>query len=171
MSSMGYGCIYSRITLIGTLSISEDGDGNLTGVYLPNSNLPEMDVSESQVISEAFEQIDEYLSGKRRAFDLPLDYGVTGFRRSVLEALERIPYGETRTYKEVAEGIGLPSAYRAVGAACAANPLPIIIPCHRVVPSSGGIGNYAGGESLKRKLLEHEKSMLRAFKPCGRRSP
>ena len=157
---MEYGCIYSKVTLIGTISISEDGDGNLTGVYLPNTNLPKMDVSESQVIADAFDQVDEYLSGKRRKFDLPLDYGVTGFRRSVLEELERIPYGETRTFKEIAESIGSPKAYRAVGTACAANPLPIIIPCHRVVPSSGGIGSYAGGEALKKRLIEHEKSML-----------
>ena len=157
---MEYGCIYSKVTLIGTISISEDGDGNLTGVYLPNTNLPKMDVSESQVIAEAFDQVDEYLSGKRRKFDLPLDYGVTGFRRSVLEELERIPYGETRTFKEIAESIGSPKAYRAVGTACAANPLPIIIPCHRVVPSSGGVGSYAGGEALKKRLIEHEKSML-----------
>ncbi|MBR6204005.1 MAG: methylated-DNA--[Candidatus Methanomethylophilaceae archaeon] len=157
---MEYGCIYSKVTLIGTISISEDGDGNLTGVYLPNTNLPKMDVSESQVIAEAFDQVDEYLSGKRRKFDLPLDYGVTGFRRTVLEELERIPYGETRTFKEIAESIGSPKAYRAVGTACAANPLPIIIPCHRVVPSSGGVGSYAGGEALKKRLIEHEKSML-----------
>ncbi|MBO4763192.1 MAG: methylated-DNA--[Candidatus Methanomethylophilaceae archaeon] len=157
---MGYGCIFSRVTLIGMISISEDGDGNLTGVYLPNSNLPEMDVSESEVIAEAFGQMDEYLSGKRKEFDLPLDYGVTGFRRSVLEEIERIPYGETRTYKDIAVAVGSPRAYMAVGAACGANPLPIIIPCHRVLPAGGGIGNYAGGEALKRRLLEHEKSML-----------
>ena len=157
---MDYGCIFSKMTLIGTVSISEDGDGNLTGVYLPNANLPSMDAKESEVISEAFGQLDEYLSGRRREFDLPLDYGVTGFRRSILEALERIPYGETRTYKDIAEAVGNPSAYRQVGLACAANPLPIIIPCHRVVPSSGGIGNYSGGEAIKRKLLSLEKSML-----------
>ena len=87
---MGYGCIFSRVTLIGMISISEDGDGNLTGVYLPNSNLPEMDVSESEVIAEAFGQMDEYLSGKRKEFDLPLDYGVTGFRRSVLEEINAV---------------------------------------------------------------------------------
>ncbi len=157
---MEYGCIYSKITLIGTLSISEDGDGNLTGVYLPNTNLPQMDVSESQVLTEAFAQVDEYLSGKRRKFDLPLDYGVTGLRRSVLEELERIPYGETRTYKDVATSMGSPNSYRAVATACSTNPLPIIIPCHRVVPASGGVGSYIGGEALKKRLLDHEKSML-----------
>jgi methylated-DNA-[protein]-cysteine S-methyltransferase len=160
---MGYGCIFSRVTLIGTISISEDGDGNLTGVYLPNSNLPVMDVSESEVISEAFGQIDEYLCGKRKKFDLPLDYGCTGFRRTVLEEVEKIPYGETRTYKEVAVSAGSPKAFMAVGSVCASNPLPIIIPCHRVLPASGGIGNYAGGEALKKRLLDHEKSMLRSL--------
>ena len=155
---MEYGYIYSKITLIGTVSISEDGDGNLTGVYLPNVNLPQMDVSESQVISEAFDQVDEYLSGKRRKFDLPLDYGVTGFRRDVLEAIEKIPYGSTRTYKDIAEEIGSPKAYRAVGTACAANPLPIIIPCHRVVGAGGALTGYAGGIDKKQWLLRMEQS-------------
>lgn len=71
-----------------------------------------------------------------------------------------IPYGEVRTYAEVAEMAGHPNAYRAVGTACARNPLPLIIPCHRVVPSSGGIGSYAGGSSLKRRLLELENPDL-----------
>lgn len=156
---MEYGFIFSNVTLIGTVSVSEDGDGNITGVFLPSSNLPPMEVCETEAISEAFGQIDEYLSGKRRNFDLPLDYGVSGFHRTVLEEVEKIPYGEIRRYKDIAEAIGNPLAYRSVGTACGLNPLPIVIPCHRVVPSSGGIGNYSGGTSLKRRFLDHERSM------------
>ena len=157
---MEQGFIFSNVTLIGTVSVSEDGDGNITGVFLPSSNLPPMDVRDTEAISEAFSQIDEYLSGKRRDFDLPLDYGLTGFRRAVLEEIERIPYGDVRRYKDIAQAIGDPNSYRAVGTTCAVNPLPIVIPCHRVVPSTGGIGNYSGGTSLKKRLLDHERSML-----------
>ena len=109
------------------------------------------------MLLEAAAQLNEYFSGKRRDFDLPLSYGGTEFRTSVLDALREIPYGETRTYGEIAESIGSPRAYRAVGTACAENPLPIVIPCHRVVPSSGGIGSYAGGSSMKRRLLDFER--------------
>ncbi len=157
---MEYGSLLTRITLIGTITISEDGDGNLTHLYLPNANLPEMNISETEVLAEAFGQLDEYLAGKRKIFSLPLDYGVTGFRRTVLEELEKIPYGEVRTYKDIAVSAGSPGSYRAVGTVCRENPLPIIIPCHRVVPSGGGLGAYSGGENLKRRLLNHEKSML-----------
>ena len=150
-------CILSCITLIGTVNIAEDGDGNIMGVYLPNSNLPCMKDGETDVLLEAAAQLNEYFSGKRREFDLPLSYGGTEFRTSVLDALREIPYGETRTYGEIAESIGSPRAYRAVGTACAENPLPIVIPCHRVVPSSGGIGSYAGGSSMKRRLLDFER--------------
>lgn len=151
-------CIASFITLIGTVSITEDGDGRITGVYLPNDNLPPMEEIETDTLREAASQINGYLSGKRRTFDLDIHTGAEGFRARVLEAIVDIPYGETRTYAEVAEMAGSPKAYRAVGTACSTNPLPIIIPCHRVVPSNGGIGQYTGGTSLKRRLLDHEVS-------------
>lgn len=153
-------CIYSFITLIGTISLTEDGEGNITGLYLPNSNLPCMEDRETEVLSEAAGQVNEYLSGKRREFDLQLSYGGSEFRVAVLDALRGIPYGEVRTYAEIAEAVGSPRAFRAVGTACAENPLAIIIPCHRVVPSSGGIGSYAGGSALKKRLLDHERENL-----------
>ena len=106
---------------------------------------------------EAADQLNQYFSGKRRDFDLPLSYDGSEFRVSVLDALRDIPYGETRTYAQVAEAVGSPRAYRAVGTACAENPLPIVIPCHRVVPTAGGVGSYAGGSSMKRRLLEFER--------------
>lgn len=149
-------CIASFLTLIGTVSITEDGDGNITGLYLPNCNLPAMDDRLTRSLEEASVQVNEYLSGKRRSFDLPLSYDVSEFREAVLEAIMDIPYGETRTYSEIASDAGSPRAARAVGTACAENPIPIIIPCHRVVPTSGGIGSYAGGSAMKQKLLDLE---------------
>lgn len=153
-------CIFSCITLIGTVSIAEDGEGRIIGLYLPSSNLPCMEDRETEVLSEAAGQLNEYFSGKRKRFDLPLDYDGSEFRVAVLDALSDIPYGEVRTYAQIAEGVGSPRAYRAVGTACAENPIPIIVPCHRVVPSSGGIGSYTGGSSLKRRLLEFERENL-----------
>lgn len=149
-------CISSYITLIGTISITDDGDGNITGVYLPNANLPCMDEHESDVIAEAAGQINEYLNGSRRQFDLPMVLDGSGFTLDVLESIQGIPYGETRTYSEIAESIGSPRSFRAVGNVCARNTLPIVIPCHRVLPSAGGIGSYTGGSSLKKRLLDHE---------------
>jgi O-6-methylguanine DNA methyltransferase len=100
-------------------------------------------------------QIEEYLAGRRREFDVPFHVRVTPFQFRVLEALSVIPYGTTTTYGEVAGRIGSPNAARAVGAACGANPIPLVVPCHRVVGSSG-LGGYAAGLEFKRKLLELE---------------
>lgn len=152
-------CIHSFITLLGSISITEDGEGNITALYLPNQNLPAMEESETDVLSEAAGQVNEYLSGRRRKFDLPLSYDGSDFRISVLRALIDIPYGEVRTYGEVAAEVGSPRAYRAVGTVCSGNMIPIIIPCHRVVPSSGGVGSYAGGSAIKSRLLDLEKEV------------
>ncbi len=149
-------CICSFLTLIGTVSITEDGDGMITGLYLPCSNLPPMDQCETAALKEAARQVNEYLAGKRKDFDLDLRYDGSDFRSRVMEELNRIPYGEVRTYKQVAEAIGYPRSMRAVGTACAENPLPILVPCHRVIPSAGGYGNYSGGIALKRKFLNLE---------------
>lgn len=101
-------------------------------------------------------QLDEYFAGTRTSFDLSLDLRTRGFRRDVLAQLEAIPYGATRSYAAVASGTASPRAVRAVGTACATNPLPLLIPCHRVVRSDGSMGRYAGGESAKRQLLDLE---------------
>ncbi len=102
-------------------------------------------------------QLDEYFAGSRHGFDLPLDWRLTaGFRRSVLDHLIRIGYGRTESYAEVAAGAGSPRAVRAVGTACATNPLVIVVPCHRVVRSDGSAGGYAGGAAAKQALLALE---------------
>lgn len=150
-------CIHSFITLIGSVSVTEDGHGNVTGLYLPSQNLPAMEESETEVLSETEAQVNEYLTGRRRSFDVPLSYGGSAFRVAVMEALLRIPYGEVRSYAEVAEDAGSPGAYRAVGTVCSGNPLPLLVPCHRVVPSTGGVGGYSGGSALKMRLLELER--------------
>lgn len=104
------------------------------------------------------QQLDEYFSGQRTTFDMHIDLSeITDFRRAVLEHLVTIPYGETRTYTQVAEAVGRPRAVRAVGSACATNPVPIVIPCHRVLRSDGSLGGYAGGLDMKRTLLELEQ--------------
>ncbi|VVJ18610.1 Methylated-DNA--protein-cysteine methyltransferase (EC [Amycolatopsis camponoti] len=102
-------------------------------------------------------QLDEYFTGGRRSFDVPLDFRLArGFRLSVLEHLPEIEYGRTESYAQVATAAGSPKAVRAVGTACALNPLPVVVPCHRVVRSDGSYGQYAGGEEAKRVLLTME---------------
>ncbi|MCL2148729.1 MAG: methylated-DNA--[protein]-cysteine S-methyltransferase [Methanomassiliicoccaceae archaeon] len=149
------GVIHTYMTLIGKVSISDDGEGSIDGVYLPNSNLPFRECGESPVIAEAARQIDEYLAGKRKEFDIPLRVAGTDFQRSVWDELGKIPYGRTATYREVAAGVGRPNAYRAVGGACGANPVPLFIPCHRAV-ASDGLGGFGGGLALKRRLMDIE---------------
>lgn len=106
---------------------------------------------------DASRQLDEYFARRRRAFDLPVDLRlVRGFRRDVVSHLTKIPYGTTSSYGELAAAVGNPRAVRAVGSACAHNPVPLIVPCHRVVRSDGTIGDYLGGTETKRSLLALE---------------
>ena len=102
-------------------------------------------------------ELDQYFTGRRRDFDLPLDWQLTrGFARRVLEATSRIPYGSTTTYKSVAAEAGNERAFRAAGNALGSNPIPIIVPCHRILHSGGGLGGYTGGLDRKRVLLAVE---------------
>lgn len=103
-------------------------------------------------------QLNEYFSGVRKSFDLKLNLTGTNFQKKVWEALGNIPYGETKSYKEIAIEVGSPKAFRAVGSANNKNPIPIIIPCHRVIGKNGKLVGFAGGLHLKEKLLELEKS-------------
>ncbi len=102
-------------------------------------------------------QLDEYFGHERRLFEIPLDWRLTtGFRRDVLRATEQIPYGETASYRDVATRAGSPNAVRAAGSALATNPLPIVVPCHRVLRTGGGLGQYRGGPEAKAQLLTLE---------------
>lgn len=134
-----------------------EGEETLTRLWLPNA-LPDNRGrgEESPLLRAARTQLLEYLSGARRSFDLPLDPAGTDFQRSVWEALRAIPYGQTRTYGEIAAAVGRPRAVRAVGQANHVNPLPIFIPCHRVVGKNGALTGYAGGLDLKSALLALE---------------
>jgi methylated-DNA-[protein]-cysteine S-methyltransferase len=102
-------------------------------------------------------ELDEYFAGRRRGFDVPVDLQLArGFRRAVLERLAEVPYARTVSYAELADRAGSPRAVRAVGTACALNPVPLVVPCHRVVRSDGAPGAYRGGPELKRQLLALE---------------
>ena len=101
-------------------------------------------------------ELDEYLTGQRRSFDFPIELHGTPFEMQVWKALQDIPYGSTVTYGEVATGVGKPGAARAVGSANGRNPIPIVVPCHRVVAAGRKIGGYGGGLALKRRLLDLE---------------
>ena len=108
-------------------------------------------------LDAASREINEYFAGRRRTFDLPLDFSLArGFRAAVLSHLPDIGYGHTASYAAVAAAAGRPRAFRAVGTACATNPLPVVVPCHRVIRSDGSLSGYAGGPAAKRALLALE---------------
>jgi methylated-DNA-[protein]-cysteine S-methyltransferase len=111
-------------------------------------------------LDEERRELAAYFEGKRDHFDVPVDWRLTpaGFRNRALHAVARIPYGETRTYGEIAKAAGNARAFRAAGTACGSNPVPLIVPCHRVVQSGGGVGNYGGGPEMKRALLDLERA-------------
>ena len=111
----------------------------------------------STLTNLAFKQLEEYFAGKRQVFDLPLDMQGTDFQKKVWQSLCDIPYGETRSYKQIAEQIGSPKACRAIGNANNANPISVIVPCHRVIGANGKLVGYAGGLDLKQELLNIEK--------------
>ncbi|MFG1932316.1 methylated-DNA--[protein]-cysteine S-methyltransferase [Mycobacterium sp. NPDC048908] len=115
-------------------------------------------VPDDDAFSEAVDQLEAYFAGELTEFDVDLDLVGTAFQRKVWEALLTIPYGETRSYGEIARQIGTPAAFRAVGLANGHNPIGIIVPCHRVIGSNGGLTGYGGGIDRKRALLALEKS-------------
>ena len=146
-------------TPIGELLLAGDDDG-LSMIGFPKGSMrrePEADwIFNEARLAEARRQIGEYFAGERRDFDLPLRLSGTDFQVSVLEALQEIPYGETVSYGDIAKRIGRPKAVRAVGAANGRNPLPIVVPCHRVIGSDGSLTGFAGGLEAKKLLLRLE---------------
>ena len=120
-------------------------------------------VEDRAPLAAVLAQLDEYFAGQRQEFTVDVDLRLAnGFRRTALEHLRTIPYGETESYAEVAEAAGSPRAMRAVGSACANNPVPLVIPCHRVVRSDGTLGGYGGGLKIKSTLLEMEEKAAAA---------
>jgi methylated-DNA-[protein]-cysteine S-methyltransferase len=146
-------------TPIGELLLAGE-DGALSMIGFPKGSMrrdPESDwIYNEKPLSEARQQLQEYFAGERKAFDLPLQLKGTEFQVSVLEALQNIPYGETVSYGEIAKRIGKPKAMRAVGAANGRNPIPIVVPCHRVIGSSGDMTGFGGGIDTKEALLRLE---------------
>jgi methylated-DNA-[protein]-cysteine S-methyltransferase len=146
-------------TDLGVLHVVADHT-NITTIVLPNgtpiATRDSDDAATNAVADKAIEQLREYLAGTREDFDLPLDPAGTAFQREVWFALAKIPYGQTESYRWLAERVGRPTATRAVGATNGRNPIPIVLPCHRVIGSDGSLTGYGGGLPLKRALLDLE---------------
>lgn len=145
---------------IGDLYLVASSKG-LRGMYWKKQsarlvNKPQGAAPEEKVLAAALKQLTEYFNGRRKDFDLPLDLEGTSFQKKVWQQLQKIPFGQTVSYGEVAKRIKNPKAVRAVGSANGKNPVCVIVPCHRVIASDGTIGGYSGGLQVKRKLLALE---------------
>lgn len=148
-----FACVYP--SPVGALTLCADDAALVSlsfGAHIP----AHAEVCETALLADAKRQLDAYFQGKLSSFSLPLDARGTLFQTRVWAALREIPYGQVRTYAGIAARIGSPKAVRAVGQANHVNPLPIFIPCHRVVRTGGALGGYAGGEAVKRFLLTLE---------------
>jgi methylated-DNA-[protein]-cysteine S-methyltransferase len=146
---------------IGTLHLKADGE-SLTAAHFSNekSDVSSIHQSDHPVIQQAIRQLNEYFGGQRTAFDLPLSPSGTGFQQSVWKKLQEIPFGKTISYGGLAERLGDINKVRAVGKANGKNPIPVIIPCHRVIGADNKLIGYAGGIERKRWLLQHEGALL-----------
>lgn len=139
---------------VGLLRLSAD-DAGLCGVHFVRDTVPESS-TDCELLRRTARELDEYFAGVRREFDIPLSLHGTPFQKRVWAALLQIPYGQTRSYAEVAAMAGSPKACRAVGMANHNNPVSILVPCHRVINADGGLGGYGGGLDTKRFLLKLE---------------
>lgn len=147
---------YTYPSPVGRLAIAADAEGRITDVAF--DEIPAGAVEkETEAITHAFNQLNEYFAGKRKHFDLTLNPAGTEFQRKVWDALCRIPYGQTRTYGQIAVAVGNAKGSRAVGMANNRNPIAIVIPCHRVIGAGGKLTGYAGGLDKKELLLALEK--------------
>lgn len=149
--------IFFYPTEIGRIGIVANGEA-ISNLYLPRSQTPhELKIIETALLNQAGQQLQRYLTGNGKTFELPLDPVGTEFMQKVWQSLLAIPYGETRTYAEIAQSTGNRKACRAVGMANHRNPIPLIIPCHRVIGADGKLVGYGGGLEIKAYLLELEK--------------
>mgnify|MGYP000055682915 CR=1 FL=1 len=147
-------------TELGRIGIAEE-NSFITDLYFISEKVPkDAQISETPLIKEAAKQLAEYFEGKRKCFVLPLAPKGTEFQLKVWNELQKIPYGMTLSYREVAKRVGNEKACRAVGMANNRNPIPIIIPCHRVIGSNGELVGYGGGLHIKMRLLELEKAFV-----------
>jgi methylated-DNA-[protein]-cysteine S-methyltransferase len=149
--------VYVQQTALGKLGIAEQ-DGNIIEVYFANEVIPQdLELAETALINEAFSQLNAYLAGELIKFSLPLAPRGTAFMQTVWQALCAVPYATTASYKDIALAIGNPKAVRAVGQANNKNPIPLFIPCHRIIGSNGKLVGYSGGLEIKEFLLALEK--------------
>ncbi len=147
-------------TSIGKIGIAED-TGKITNVYFATDIIPPaLELEETALLRDAFQQLNAYLKGTLKAFSLPIAPAGTIFRQQVWQLLANIPYGTTATYKDIAIALGNPQSVRAVGQANHQNPIPLFIPCHRIIGMNGKLVGYRGGLAIKAKLLEIEKQGL-----------
>ncbi len=143
-------------TEFGEIYIEENGYAITRLNFVKNKEIIEVKIEETNLIRETVKQLDEYFRGDRKIFNILLAPKGTEFQIKVWEELKKIKYGETKSYKEIADKIGIEKGARAVGGANNKNPILILIPCHRVIASSGDLSGYAGGIKIKKKLLEME---------------
>ena len=143
-------------TPLGPMALGEEA-GALVRLWLPGDPTPRLMPHETPLLAEGRRQLLDYLEGRRQQFDLPLAPQGTPFQLRVWAALRDIPYGQTRSYRDIALAVGCPQGFRAAGMACRVNPIPILIPCHRVTAANGGPGGYSGGPELKQALLALEQ--------------
>lgn len=156
------GTLLLAATPAGLVSVTFDGADPDATIDRLADRLGSRVLRDVRGLDDAARGVAALADGRARTFDGDLDLALaTGFRGDVVRALRAIPYGETRSYGDVARAVGSPGAVRAVGTACRLNPLPIVIPCHRVVRSDGSLGQYAGGEAAKRVLLSTEGALAR----------
>jgi methylated-DNA-[protein]-cysteine S-methyltransferase len=157
----------------GPLAFAVDEDGALMRLHFVESDYGP--VMEAELEDEGYtvetdetrtagvrKELAEYVSGRRKTFDVPLAFVGSVWQKAVWMELTRIPFGETRSYGEIADSLGRPGAARAVGRANASNVLPVVVPCHRVIAADGTLGGFNGGLHLKERLLEHERNVLAA---------
>lgn len=147
---------YYYKTQIGPIGIVENGAA-ITHLYFGTTIPKSIYLRETALLKEASRQLQEYFSGQRNSFDLSIAPQGTEFQQAVWKVLQEIPYGTTCSYKDIAERISHPKAFRAVGLANNKNPIPIVIPCHRVIGSNGSLVGYVGGVEVKKALLVMEK--------------
>jgi methylated-DNA-[protein]-cysteine S-methyltransferase len=151
------GALLLAATAQGLVRVAYDTEDHDQVLTILAARLSPRILSAPKRLDTAAREIDEYFAGLRREFDLPLDFSLSkGFRRMVLSHLPDIAYGHTASYAAVATAAGNPKAVRAVGTACATNPLPVVVPCHRVIRSNGSFGRYVGGPEAKQALLTLE---------------
>ena len=173
----GASAVFSGViedTPVGPLAVWVTRNGVRRVGYVQQDMIDEghWDPGEDQILVRAFKQLGQYLTGRRKSFDLPLDFsGATAFQKQIFERLMHVPHGRIVSYGDIADELGDPGAAKAVGQAVGANPLPIVVPCHRVVRSDGKLGGYSGGLSRKVTLLGIEGVDVDGPRPGSRVHP